>query len=1088
MIRQKIFCRFIISLSIISSSLVLQLPNASVKAQGGRAATVEALPSFYEPAISPDRSEVAFVSGGDIWTVATAGGEARLLVSHPATESRPLYSPDGKRLAFVSTRTGNGDIYILTMDTGDLKRLTFDDAGEQLNAWSRDSKWLYFHSGSKDISGRGDIFRVSSDGGTPMQITADRYTNEFFAAPSPDGSTLAFNARGNASGQWWRKGHSHLDESEIWLVREGETNAYERVTEGGAKELWPMWSGDGKNLYYVSDRSGAQNIWARPLKGQAKQLTQFKDGRVLFPTLSYDGKTMVFERDFGIWKLDTASSQASEIKITRRGASANASVERLTLNQFNDLALAPDGKKVALIARGEVFAASAKDGGDATRVTNTAAPESHVVWSSDSKKIVYVSTREGAPHIFLYDFTQSKETQLTNGTSADTLPAISPDGKMIAFIRDAKELRVIDVESKQERQLATGYLDRPPFDADRPIVWSPDSRWVAFMNVGDRAFKNIHVVQAAGGTSKPVSFLGNVFSNTMAWSPDGTYILFNTSQRTETANVARVDLIPRTPKFREDQFTDLFKDTAPRNQPPSPQENREPSAATTKEEPKKEPAKPVEVVFDDINRRLSILPVDVDVNSLRISPDGKVLLLLAGAAGQFNIYTYSLDDLSREPAIARQLTSTPGFKGDAQFTPDGKEVFYLEGGRINIVNMDNRQVRPLAVTAEMDVDFAKEKLEVFNQAWGLLRDNFYDSNYHGANWEAVRAEYAPRIAGARTGDEMRRLINLMVGELNASHLGINAPFNQATQASPVGRLGLRFDRAAYETSGRLRITEVIPLTPAAISHIRSGEYLIAVDGTEINARTNLDELLTNKTNRRVALTIAASADGTNKREVVVKPASQGTELGLLYRDWVARNRAYVDRVSNGRLGYVHIPDMSDASLAQLYVDLDANNHTREGVVVDIRNNNGGFVNVYAIDVFARRGYITMTSRGYPASPMRTMNGQRALELPTILITNQHSLSDAEDFTEGYRTLKLGKVVGEPTSGWIIYTWNLGLMDGSAFRVPRMKIEDSSGKDMELVPRPVDVPVSRPIGETYTDKDSQLDTAVRELLKQLGAKK
>jgi tricorn protease len=1078
---KRVFC-FITALITMLPGAVLQVANA----QTPKPSTSEALPSFYEPAISPDRNEVAFVSGGDIWTVATTGGEARLLVSHPATESRPLYSPDGKRLAFISTRTGNGDIYVLTMDTGDLKRLTFDDAGDQLNNWSRDGKWLYFHSGSKDISGRGDILRISSEGGTPMQVTADRYTNEFFAAPSPDGSTLAFNARGNASGQWWRKGHSHLDESEIWLMREGETSAYERVTAGGAKELWAMWSGDGKHIYYVSDRSGAQNIWSQPLKGQAKQLTQFKDGRVLFPTISYDGKTMVFERDFGIWKLDTANNQASEIKITRRGASATASTERQTLNQFNDLALAPDGRKVALIARGEVFAASAKDGGEATRVTTTAAPESHIVWSSDSKKLVYVSARDGAPHIFLYDFTQNKEMQLTSGPSADTLPAISPDGKMIAFIRDAKELRVIDIESKQERQLATGYLDRPPFDADRPIAWSPDSKWIAFMNVGDRAFKNIHVVPAAGGASRPVSFLGNVFSNTMAWSPDGTYILFNTSQRTETANVARVDLIPRTPKFREDQFTDLFKDTAPRNGPPrpQPQENREPAPV----EPKKEPAKPVEVVFDDINRRLSILPVDVDVNSLRISPDGKLLLLLAGAAGQFNIYTYSLDELSREPAIARQLTSTPGFKGDAQFTPDGKEVYYLEGGRVQIVNMDNRQTRPLAVTAEMDVDFAKEKLEVFNQAWGLLRDNFYDSNYHGANWETVRATYAPRVAGARTGDEMRRLINLMVGELNASHLGINAPFNQGTQAAPVGRLGLRFDRATYEASGRLRITEVIPLSPAAISNIKPGEYLIAAEGSEINARTNLDELLTNKNNRRVTLTIATSADGANRREVIVKPASQGTELGLLYRDWVARNRAYVDRASNGRLGYVHIPDMSDASLAQLYVDLDANNHTRDGVVIDIRNNNGGFVNVYAIDVFARRGYITMTSRGYPASPMRTMNGQRALELPTILITNQHSLSDAEDFTEGYRTLKLGKVVGEPTSGWIIYTWNLGLMDGSTFRIPRMKIEDSNGKNMELVPRPVDIPVSRPIGETYTDKDSQLDTAVRELLKQLGAKK
>jgi tricorn protease len=401
--------------------------------------------------------------------------------------------------------------------------------------------------------------------------------------------------------------------------------------------------------------------------------------------------------------------------------------------------------------------------------------------------------------------------------------------------------------------------------------------------------------------------------------------------------------------------------------------------------------------------------------------------------------------------------------------------------------MDNRQVRPVAVTAELDVDFAKEKMEVFNQAWTLMRDNFYDPNYHGANWQAVRQEYEPRVAGARTGDEMRRLLNLMVGELNASHLGASAPFG-GTQTAPVGRLGLRFERSEYENNGRLRITEVITLGPAAIANIKAGEYLTAIDGKPLTARSNLDEWLEYKVNRRVMLTIATSADGANRREVAVRPVSLGTEKGLLYRAWVAANRAYVEKMSGGKLGYVHMPDMSSDSLSQLYVDLDAENHSREGVVIDIRNNNGGFVNAYALDVFARRGYITMTPRESKPSPMRTLNGQRALELPTILITNQHSLSDAEDFTEGYRALKLGKVVGEPTSGWIIYTSGAALLDGTNLRIPFIKITASDGSNMELAPRPVDIAVSRPVGETYTEKDSQLDTAVRELLKQIGAKK
>jgi C-terminal processing protease CtpA/Prc len=401
-----------------------------------------------------------------------------------------------------------------------------------------------------------------------------------------------------------------------------------------------------------------------------------------------------------------------------------------------------------------------------------------------------------------------------------------------------------------------------------------------------------------------------------------------------------------------------------------------------------------------------------------------------------------------------------------------------------VVTLDNRQTRQLAVTAEMDVDFAREKMEVFNQAWSYLRDYFYDTSYHGADWQGVRAEYEPRIRGARTPDEMRRLLALMVGELNASHTGVSAPFTTAQTAT--GRLGLRFDRAAYESAGRLRVTEIIPLSPAALGgEIKTGDYLLAIDGAQITARTNIDEMLNFKIGRRVVLTVSSAADGTGKREVAVRPVNQVTEKGLLYRKWVEENRDYVARASNGRLGYAHMYDMGSGSLTQLFIDLDVENRGRDGVVIDIRNNNGGFVNAYAIDVFARRGYMTMTRRGFPSAPARSVLGQRALEAPTILVTNQHSLSDAEDFTEGYRTLKLGKVVGEKTSGWIIYTTNVSLIDGTSLRLPFIKITANDGTNMELNPRPVDIPVQRPVGETLTGRDSQLDRAVRELLKQIN---
>jgi hypothetical protein len=272
-----------------------------------------------------------------------------------------------------------------------------------------------------------------------------------------------------------------------------------------------------------------------------------------------------------------------------------------------------------------------------------------------------------------------------------------------------------------------------------------------------------------------------------------------------------------------------------------------------------------------------------------ISPDGKWVLMIAAVANQLNLYVYPLDELSKDPFVARQLTSTAGGKSQAQFSPDSKEVYYLEQGHISIIPLENRQTRPLAVAAEMDVDFAREKLEVFQQAWTYIRDNFFDPEFHGANWEAVRGEYAPLAAGARTPDELRRIVSEMLGELNASHSGISAPQGSG-QPAAIGRLGLRFDREAYEAKGALRITEVIPLTPAAIGKIKPGEYLLAVEGAQITARTNLDELLAYKINRRVALTIASSADGAQKREVVVRPVNGNTERALLYRRWVEDSR------------------------------------------------------------------------------------------------------------------------------------------------------------------------------------------------------
>ncbi len=1002
-----------------------------------------------------------------------------------------MYSPDGARLAFTSTRTGNGDIYALTLATGELARLTFDDANELVNGWSPDGKWIYFSSSSHDLSSMNDVFRVDASGGTPMPVAADRYATEYFGAPAPSGDAVAITARGFAGLQWWRKGHSHLDESEIWIVRPGAQPKYEQVTAGGAKDEWPMWSADGTTLYYMSDRSGTQNIWAqRTGTSEARPLTTFKSGRVLWPTISRDGRRVAFERDLSIWTLDTSTGESRAVPIALRGTPAGAAVEhRAFSDHLQELALSPDGRKVAFTVHGEVFSASAKDGGDAVRLTTTTAEEAELAWAPDSRRLVYMSDRDGTNHLYLYDFATGLERQLTSGPGRDDMARFSPDGKWIAFERNSRELRIIDPNTRDDRLVASGMFDVPPFFQQQDFAWSPDSRFIAYLSTGARSFSNVFIapIQAAASTKdlagRQVSFLANTFAGSIAWSPDGTYLMYGTGQRTEPGQIVRIDLIPRTPKFQEDQFRDLFKIETPKS-PSEPAKPGAPEAPATAAEGSKAPQpKPVDIVYDDIRRRASILPVGVDVDDASISPDGKWLLLTASAAGQQNLYVYSLDELSKEPPVARQLTSTPGAKSCARFTPDSKELMYLDRGRVFNVSLEKREPKPVAINAELDVDFSREKLEAFHQAWSYLRDQFFDEKMNGVDWNAVRETYAPHIAAARTSDEMRRVISLMLGELNASHMGISPPAPAAP--STTGRLAADFDPVEYETRGQLRLTHIVPLGPAALGGVKAGEYLLAVDHQPIQAHVNLDALLEHKIGRRVELSIAASPGGA-ARVVAVKPIDQTTEKGVRYREWVEGRRDYVARASGGRLGYVHMYDMSAGSLSQLYIDLDAQNQSREGVVIDVRNNNGGFVNVYAIDVLARRGYFNMLRRGFESVSSRTLLGQRALERPTILVTNQHSLSDAEDFTEGYRTLKLGKVVGERTAGWIIYTGSVPLVDGSSLRMPGVKIYASDGSPMEMHPRPVDLEVKRAMGESYAGKDTQLDAAVAELLKQIGA--
>lgn len=1051
-----------------------------------------------QPALSPDGAQIAFVSNGAIWTVPAAGGVARILISSAATESRPLYSPDGHWLAFESTRTGDGDIYLFNLATSALRRLTWDDGVDRLDSWSPDSQWVYFSSSSHNVGGMNEIDRVRATGGTPLPVSSERYVDEYDAAAAPDGS-LAVVTRGEMGlSQWWRDGHAHIDNTQIWRVTpasaDGAKTGYQLLLHSSAaKNIWPMWGPSGRTLYFMSDRNldgngtpwaadealpaatpSPENLWA--LRGSAapRALTHFTDGRLLWPSIAANGSAIVFERGFRIWKLDLRHDHAAEVAITMVGAPHLNSVVPTTITTASDMSVSPDGKKFAFIAHGEVFVDLAENGGEALRLTRTGAMQFGLQWSPDSQHLAYVSDRDGGYHIFQYDFLTQKEEQLTRGNNEDFDITYSPDGKTLAFERGATQIVALDLASKTEKVLATGYFSGlPPLSRTDLMAWSPDSRYLAFLDTADGIFPEAYVVAASGGTPREVSFIPNSFASSLQWSPNGKFLLYQTAQRTQPSQIARVNLTPELPLFRENLFQDLF------------QKEKHPNGRAASTPPAATPA----IDYTGIADRVQLLPM-LNATSPRISPDGKWLAYIGSEGATNNIYVVPLDRKAimtappgpgGQPPAPKQLTSTRGRKSDLQFTADSKTLYYLDGNHIHRVAVTGGSGKTVNVSAELDVSFNREKEEMFAQAWRYLRDDYQRADMNGVNWDAVKAEFAPEVAASTNPDALRWLLSEMIGRMNSSHSGISGP--RGLNRPSTGHIGLFYDRVRYEQQGKLCVTSVVPRSPAALAGVKPGDCLTTVDGTAVTGSTNLDQLLDGTIGKKLALGL--TGDDGSARTVELKPLDARDGKQLIYDAWVAHNRALVAKLSGGKLGYVHMVDMETGSLNKLFMDLNSAEYGKQGVIVDVRNNNGGFVNAYALDALSRQPYLTMIPRGFPKKPARIALGQRALEKPTILVTNQNTLSDGEDFTEGYEAMHLGQVVGLPTAGWIIYTSAGQLIDGSSVRLPSTQVFDVHGQPMELHPRPVDITVHNPLGSWQDGTDPQLAAAVKALLAKLG---
>jgi len=992
-------------------------------------------PLLIEPSIAPDGSEIAFASAGDIWVAPLNGGPTRRLVSGAFEESRPVFSPDGTRLAFVSTRTGGGDIYVIQIASGATARVTFTEGPEVLDGWSRDGKWLYYSTTGSDINRMADVYTISSEGGTPLPAIAERYVSEYFSAASPAGDKLAFTAYGENFDRWWRHGHSYLDASQIW-IRDDKVR-YSRLNPGStAKELWPLWSPDGSRVYFVSDGSGAENLWVKETSAVARQLTKFTTGRVLWPSISFNGNTVVFERDFGVWALDIASGRCAPVPIQIPVLPDSLEEHLDVSSQIEEFAVSRDGRRLAFISRGEIFISPNPPDGRATRITSTAGRELQLAWSPDGAKLSYASLRSGAYRIFIYDTESKLETPLTAGNQAELAPTWSPDGRHVAFIKNFQEVSVYDTRNHDIRILARGSFPQlpvagPRFTFQRLLAWSPDGSKIAYISSGSHGFRNAWIVAGAGGEPHQATSLATVNSVSVSWSPDGRSLAVDAALGSDLDGRQSL-IIVRPSDGAEPKFT------------------------------------------------AKILPVGTPVYYHHsFTADGRRIVFFGKGPAGDEVFSYALDSSAQR---LRQLSASPGLKRNLAVVSSNAEVWFLQNGRIRTVNFETATERELAITAEIDANFADDKRAVFLEVWRYIADDFYDPEFHGVNWEGQKRRFEPLVERAKTPGELQRVLSLLIGDLNTSHVRINTRARPGPSVA-IGRLGVRFDLIAQKRMGVLRVAEVVSGGPADQVNVRIGDVLLKVDDTNLAGLVNLDEQLAGRVNKAVRLLI--DSEGTHKN-IVATAIGASQERELLYEDWVRQRRAYVERASGGKLGYVHLYNMGPDTLSQLAIEVDSSTYSRQGLVIDIRNNYGGAADGHVLDIFSRNLFLKNIFREKEAMWQRHGYGQQAIHLPTVLVTNRHTISDGECFVEGYRAEALGSVVGERTAGWVVVSGGGGLVDGSSITIPAGKTVALDGTDLERHPRPVDVEVIQVPGESLSGRDSQLDAAIKLLLKQTGS--
>lgn len=1068
----------------------------------GREARLVRYPHYHE-------GRIAFSYLGDVWTADENGQNVQRLTVNRARDVFARFSPDGKWIAFSSDRNNNLDVFIIPARGGAAKQLTFHSADDTVLGWTPDSRSILFSS-SRGEDFMPQLYLVNVEGGMPWRVGTDMGVQGGF---SPDGKRIAYNPKAQA---YWRKYYRGSYQSDI-VVMDIAAKRFSHLTDFEGLDSSPMWGRDG-SIYFVSDRegNGLTNIWRiSESGGKAERVTSFKSGDVRWPALSADGRVIVFEHDFGIWKLDVASRKTAPIKLNIAAETAENLTETMQFNsQADDYDLAPSSKRIAFSIRGEIFTAPVEEG-DLKQVTEGPARERNVSYSPDGKLLAFASDKSGREEIYVTSVDGAGEAQKI--TDLDTLKfsySWSPDSKEIAFTSSDDKLRKVTVETKQ-----VVVLDSSRYGNFGPPVWSPDGKWLAYSKPD--ATRTIGIYLVGTGEDKTVHKVSFDSSNEVNpfFAPDGRKLFFQraeasggiapTSVQIFSMVLERLERDPDDPEERAE--ADATQTPAAEQGEGAPPPRRGPAVE------RRQPPREVKIDWAGLKRRTrQVTRMPFPVLSFRVAPDSRtVVFVTTEPAGMGNVpVIYSIQEDGKR--LTRITSGQPptgaggpgpggGFFGGGgisqlKISSDGRTLFFRERDNIYSVSIPATPAGPSGAAAaaatatrgdsprrrinfnvRVRVDRPAEWAQMFDDAWRTMKYRFYDPQMHGFNWDAMRTKYQPLVEYVGDRQELLNVINEMIGELNASHTGAAPPPGFRAGGVSTGHLGLEFE--SDNAAGRYRVTHIYQDGPADKDWVKVnvGDYLISINGKEVRAGDNYWELLNNRLNRKAIVAFNSKATTEGAWNARIETINQGAYSQLRYDRWVKERRKRVDELSGGRIGYLHIQAMNQPSLRKFEKEI-REYRNKEAMVIDQRWNGGGNIEQELLAILVQRQYQVWQPRGTePAGrPFAGFFG------PKVVLQNWRSASNAEMFPAGFRALGLGKVIGTPTMGAVIGTGSYSLIDGSTVRTPGVGVylADPKRTNMENYGVQPDMLVDNSPEDNIAGRDRQLEAAVAELMKQL----